>query len=138
MSAVDPSYEEVSSLVQAPESLLSELLSLGQSSDGGDLPAGVDDVLAEGTVAVCCRFAERSDATNVESAVSLLEIALSNEFRKYLSFVVDFVDSRVGLYDTSRQFKDNGITIRCRAHTVSLFLQNFPGTIASDSLLGRF
>ena len=91
MSAVDPSDEEVSSLVQAAENLLSELSSLSQSSDGGDLPAGVDDVLAEGTVAVCCRFAERLDATNVESAVSLLEIALSNEFRKYLSLVVDFV-----------------------------------------------
>ena len=91
MSAVDPSDEEVSSLVQAAENLLSELLSLSQSSDGGDLPEGVDDVLAEGTVAVCCRFAERLDATNVESAVSLLEIALSNEFRKYLSLVFDFV-----------------------------------------------
>ena len=91
MSAVDPSDEEVSSLVQAAENL-SQLTSLCQSSDGGDLPAGVDDVLAEGTVAACCRFAERLDATNVESAVSLLEIALSNEFRKYLSFVVDFVD----------------------------------------------
>ena len=91
MSAVDPSDEDVSSLVQAAESLLAELSSLSQSSDGGDLTAGVDDVLAEGTVAVCCRFAKRLDATNVESAVSLLEIALSNEFRKYLSLVVGFV-----------------------------------------------
>ena len=78
---MEPSDEEVASLVQAGENVLSELSSLSHSS-GDDLVAGAEDVLVEGAVSVCCQFAERLNATNVESAVTLLEIALSAEFRK--------------------------------------------------------
>ena len=82
---MEPSEEEVASLVQAAEGVLSELSSLSRSSGGDDLAAGAEDVLAEGAVSVCCQFAERLNATNVESTVTLLEIALSTEFRKWLS-----------------------------------------------------
>ena len=92
---MEPSDEEVASLVQAAEGVLSELSSLSRSSGGDDLAAGAEDVLAEGAVSVCCQFAERLNATNVESAVTLLEIALSTEFSKWLSFFVFFSSSVV-------------------------------------------
>ena len=93
MSAADPPDEElsslgeVSSLVLAAEGILSEgvlaeLSSLSHSSDEGGLRASVERVLEEG-VSPCCRFAERVTSSNVGSAVTLLDFALSTEFRKY-------------------------------------------------------
>ena len=82
MSSVEPSDEEISSMIQAAEGLLAEVSSLSRSSGGDDLATGVEDVIAEGDVPVCCQFAGRLNATNVESAVTLMEIALSTEFRK--------------------------------------------------------
>ena len=73
MSSVEPSDEEVSSLVLAAEGVLAKLSSSSQSSDGDGLPMSVEDVLAEGTLSACSQFAERPNATNVESAVTLLE-----------------------------------------------------------------
>ena len=82
MSSVGPSDEEYSSMIQAAEGLLAEVSSLSRSSGGDDLAAGAEDVIAEGDVPACCQFAGRLSATNVESAVTLMEIALSTEFRK--------------------------------------------------------
>ena len=84
MSSVGPSDEEISSIIQAAAGLLAEVLSLSRSSGGDDLAAGVEDVIAEEDVPVCCQFAGRLNATNVESAVTLMEIALSTAFRKWL------------------------------------------------------
>ena len=82
MSSVGPSDEEISSMIQAAEGLLAEVSSLSRSSGGDDLAAGVEDVIAEGDIPVCCQFAQCLSATNVESALTLMEIALSTEFRK--------------------------------------------------------
>ena len=79
MSALEPSDEEVSSLVLAAEGVLTELTILSQSSDEQGLLASAEEVLAEGSGSVCCQFTERVNSTQIESAVSLLEIALSSE-----------------------------------------------------------
>ena len=129
---MEPSDEEVASLVQAAEGVLSELSSLSRSSGGDELVAGAGDVLAEGAVSVCCQFAERLNATNVESAVAPLEIALSTEIRK--CFFCRSCCCPLSLLDfdnSSRQFVCNGVTIIGRVHTVSLFRKHFPGSIAS-------
>ena len=118
MSAADPtdeklsSLEEVSSLVLAAEGILSEcvlaeLSSLSHSSDEGGLRASAERVLEEG-VSPCFRFAERVTSSNVGSEVTLLELALSTEFRKYY-FYSFHVAVSVRQVNSSRQLYEKNV-----------------------------
>ena len=100
-SQEDPLQDEpdVSAVVVAAEGVLAEIEQLSFSSIGSELPAGVEEVLKGETLKQCCRFADKVTAANVEAANTLLEIALSNEFRKYLYisfFPIGFKSLRVG------------------------------------------
>ena len=83
MAAGEISEGEVASLVEAAEGALAELSSMDQLSDEEGLVASVDELLEGATQSVCCQFAGRVDESNVETATTLLEIALSSEFREY-------------------------------------------------------
>ena len=87
-SQEDPLQDEpdVSAVVVAAEGVLAEIEQLSFSSAGSELPAGVEEFLRGETLKQSCRFAGKVTAANVEAANTLLEIALSNEFRKYLYF----------------------------------------------------
>ena len=87
-SQEDPLQDEpdVSAVVVAAEGVLAEIEQFSFSSIGSELPAGAEGVLRGETLNQCCRFADKVTAANVEAANTLLEIALSNEFRKYLYF----------------------------------------------------
>ena len=78
--------EDVSTVVLAAEGALVEFASLSHSSGEQGLQAAAEEMLAEASESVCCRFAQRLNAANIESATSLLEIALSREFRKWVHF----------------------------------------------------
>ena len=82
-AAGELSEGEVASLVEAAEGALAELSSLDHLSDEEGLVASVDELLEGATQSVCCQFAGRVDEANVETATTLLEIALSSEFREY-------------------------------------------------------
>ena len=88
---MESTVEDVSAIVLAAEGALVEFASLSHSSGEQGLVASAEEVLAEGSTTVCCQFSQRLNAVNVESATSLLEIALSDEFRKFLSFCSRFV-----------------------------------------------
>ena len=77
---------EVAAVVLAAEGALTELEQFSFSSMGSDLPAAVDEVLRDESSAVCCRFSGKVTDSNSEAANTLLELALSSEFRKYSSF----------------------------------------------------
>ena len=83
MAAGELSEGEVASLVEAAEGALAELSSLDHLSDDEGLVASVDELLEGATQSVCCQYAGRVDEANVETATTLLEIALSSEFREY-------------------------------------------------------
>ena len=83
MAAEKLSEGEVSTLVQAAEGVLAEPSSLDHSSDEEGLVASVDELLEVATRPLCCQLARRIDEANVEAATTLLEIALSSEFREY-------------------------------------------------------
>ena len=81
MLSAELSEEEVASVVLAAEGALAEMSSLEHLSEG-DLQASVGALLEGGSQSLCCQFSQRVNATNVEAATTLLEIALSSEFRK--------------------------------------------------------
>ena len=81
MLSPELSEEEVASIVIAAEGVLAEMSNLEQLSDEG-FQASVDTLLEGETPSVCCQFAQRVNSSNVEAATTLLEIALSSEFRK--------------------------------------------------------
>ena len=82
MISAELSEEEVASVVLAAEGALAEMSSLEQLPEEEDLQASVGALLEGGVQSLCCQFAQRVNATNVEAATTLLEIALSSEFRK--------------------------------------------------------
>ena len=83
MAAEELSEERVSTLVQAAEGALAELSSLDHLSDEEGLVASLDELLEGRTRPLRCQFARRVDEANVESATTLIEIALSSEFGEY-------------------------------------------------------
>ena len=83
MAAEEVSEEEVSSLVMAAEGAFTELSSLDRSSDEERFAASVEELLEGETRLVCCQFTRRVNEANVEAATTLLDIALSSEFREY-------------------------------------------------------
>ena len=83
MAAEELSEEEVSSLVRAAEGAFTELSNLDRSSDEEGLEASVGELLEGEARPLCCQFAHRVNAANVDAATTLLENALSSEFRKY-------------------------------------------------------
>ena len=82
MLSPELSEEEVASIVIAAEGALAEMSNLEQLSDEEGFQASVDTLLEGETPSVCCQFAQRVNSSNVEAATTLLEIALSSEFRK--------------------------------------------------------
>ena len=82
MAAEEVSEEKVSSLVMAAEGAFTELSSLDRSSDER-FAASVEELLEGETRPVCCQFTRRVNEANVEAATTLLDIALSSEFREY-------------------------------------------------------
>ena len=82
MLSAELSEEEVASLVVAAEGASAEMSSLDQLSDEEDLEASVGALLEGEAQSSCCQFAQRANSTNVEAATTLLELALSSEFRK--------------------------------------------------------
>ena len=104
MAAGELSEGEVASLVEAAEGALAELSSLDHLSDEQGLVASVDELLEGATHSVCCQFAGRVDESNVETATTLLEIALSSEFREYSNkfsycfLCIDDLLIRAGIY----------------------------------------
>ena len=66
----------------AAEGALAEMSNLEQLSDEEDFQASVDALLEGETQSLRCQFARRVNSSNVEAATTLLEIALSSEFRK--------------------------------------------------------
>ena len=74
--------EDVSTVVLAAEGALVEFANLSHSSGEQGLLAAAEEMLVEVSESVCCQFAQRLNAANIESATSLLEIALSREFRE--------------------------------------------------------
>ena len=53
MSSVEPSDEEISSMIQAAEGILAEVSSLSSSSGGDDLAAGVEGRRRSSVLPVC-------------------------------------------------------------------------------------
>ena len=53
---------------------------------GSELPVAVEEVLLGERSGTCCRFAHQVTVSNNEAANTLLEIALSSEFREYSQF----------------------------------------------------
>ena len=84
MLSPELSEEEVASIVIAAEGALAEMSNLEQLSDEEGLQASVDALLEGETPSLCCQFAQRVNLSNVENATTLLEIAPSSEFRKYI------------------------------------------------------
>ena len=82
MLSPELSEEGVASIVIAAEGVLAEMSNLEQLSDEEGFQASVDALLEGKTLSVCCQFAQRVNSSNVEAATTLLEIALSSEFRK--------------------------------------------------------
>ena len=82
MLSPELSEEEVASIVIAAEGALAEMSNLEQLSDEEGFQASVDTLLEGETPSVCRQFAQRVTSSNVEAAPTLLEIALSSEFRK--------------------------------------------------------
>ena len=82
MLSAELSEEEVASIVIAAQGALAEMSNLEQLSVEEDFQASVDTLLEEETQSLCCQFARRVNSSNVEAATTLLEIALSSEFRK--------------------------------------------------------
>ena len=82
MLSAELSEEEVASILIAAEGALAEMSNLEQLSDGEGFQASVDAFLEGETQSLCCQFARRVNSSNVEAATTLLEIALSSEFRK--------------------------------------------------------
>ena len=82
MLSPELSEEEVASIVIAAEGALAEMSNLEQLSDEEGFQASVDTLLEGETPSVCSQFAQRVTSSNVEAATTLLEIALSSEFRK--------------------------------------------------------
>ena len=82
MSLAELSEEEVASVVLAAEGAIAEMSNLDPLSEEEDLQASVGALLGGRAQSLCCQFAQRVNATNVEAATILLEIALSSEFRK--------------------------------------------------------
>ena len=73
---------EVAAVVLAAEGVLTELEQFSFSSIGSELPAAVGEALSGERFGTCCRFAGKVTASNNEAANTLLEIALSSEFRE--------------------------------------------------------
>ena len=82
MLSAELSEEEVASIVIGAEGALAEMSNLEQISDEEDFQASVDALLKGETQSLCCQFARCVNSSNVEAATTLLEIALSSEFRK--------------------------------------------------------
>ena len=85
MLSAELSEEEVASIVIAAEGVLAEMSNLEQLSDEEDFQASVDALLEGETQLLCCQLARRVNSSNVEAAttlLTLLDIALSSEFRK--------------------------------------------------------
>ena len=78
--------EDVSTVVLAAGGALFEFANLSHSTGEQGVQAAAEEMLAEASESVCCRFAQRLKAANIESDTSLLEIALSREFRKWVHF----------------------------------------------------
>ena len=74
---------DVASVVLAAEGVFTELAQLSFSSVGSELTAAVEETLSGERLGICCRFAGKVTAANKEVANTLLEIALSSEFREY-------------------------------------------------------
>ena len=77
---------DVAAVVLAAEGVFTELEQLSFSSVGSELPAAVEEVLSGERSGTCCRFARKVTVSNNEAANTLLEIALSSEFREYSQF----------------------------------------------------
>ena len=78
---------DVASVVLAAEGVFTELAQLSFSSVGSsELTAAVEETLSGERLGICCRFAGKVTAANKEVANTLLEIALSSEFREYPQF----------------------------------------------------
>ena len=73
---------EVAAGVLAAEGVLTELEQFSFSSIGSELPAAVEEALSRERFGTCCRFTGKVIASNNEAANTLLEIALSSEFRE--------------------------------------------------------
>ena len=82
VSSMDSTEEDVSTVVLAAEGVLGDFANLSHSSGELGLQASAEEMLAGEPESVCCQFAQRLNATTIETAISLLEIALSPEFRK--------------------------------------------------------
>ena len=79
---------DVASVVLAAEGVFTELAQLSFSSVGSELTAAVEKTLSGERLGICCRFAGKVTAVNKEVANTLLEIALSSEFREYPQFPI--------------------------------------------------
>ena len=79
---------DVASVVLAAEGVFTELAQLSFSSVGSELTAAVEETLSGERLGICCRFAGKVTAANKEVANTLLEIALSSEFREYPQFPI--------------------------------------------------
>ena len=82
VSSMESAEEDVSTVVLAAEGVLVDFANLSHSSGEQGLQASAEEILAGEPESVCCQFAQRLNATNIETATSLLETALSHEFRK--------------------------------------------------------
>ena len=82
VSSMESAEEDVSTVVLAAEGVLVDFANLSHSSGEQGLQASAEEMLAREPESVCCQFAQRLNAANIETATSLLEIALSHEFRK--------------------------------------------------------
>ena len=83
VSSMESAEENVSTVVLAAEGVLVDFANLSHSSGEQGLQASAEEMLAGEPESVCCQFAQRLNATNIETATSLLKIALSHEFHFY-------------------------------------------------------
>ena len=84
---VETSQADVASVVLAAEGVFTELAQLSFSSVGSELTAAVEETLSGERLGICCRSAGKVTAAN-KVANTLLEIALSSEFREYPQFPI--------------------------------------------------
>ena len=82
VSSMESAEEDVSTIVLAAVGVLVDFANLSHSSGEQGLQASAEEMLAGEPESVCCQFAQRLNATNIETAISLLEVELSDEFRK--------------------------------------------------------
>ena len=83
--------ESIPSLIDSAESCLSsmsELFESGADAVAAELEQAVQDLLPGTSDLPCCRLAGRVTSTNAALLNDIVELALSEEFRKYCSKLV--------------------------------------------------